>query len=97
MRDTDLMTADEIATDPIYREFLRPIGLGWTMGDMFQEPSGHTIIFDFIRKMDAGPFQQDDVDRLNALRPHLARAATMTSRHQFERINAAVQALEIDG
>ena len=97
MRDTDLMSEDEIATDPIYTEFLRPIGLGWTVGDMFQEPSGHTIIFDLIRRIDAGPFQQEDVDRLNALRPHLARAATMTSRLQFERINAAVQALELVG
>lgn len=97
MRDIDLMTEDEIARDPIYIEFLRPLGLGWTVGDMFQEPSGHTIIFDIIRETDRGPFEQMDVDRLNLLRPHLARAATMSSRLKFEKINAAVQALELVG
>lgn len=97
MRDIDLMTDEEIACDPIYTEFLHPLGLGWTVGDMIQEPSGHTIIFDIIRETAAGPFQMEDVDRLNALRPHLARAATMSSRLHFERINAAVRALELVG
>lgn len=97
MRDIDLMSEEEIARDPIYTEFLYPRGLGWTVGDMIQEPSGHTIIFDLIRTTAAGPFTRTDVDQLNALRPHLARAATMSSRLQFERINAAVQALELVG
>ncbi|CAN7683768.1 helix-turn-helix transcriptional regulator [Rhizobium sp. LjRoot30] len=97
MRDTDLMTMEEIEHDPIYTEFLHPRGLGWTVGDMFQEPSGHTIIFDILRQRDRGPFESIQVDRLNFLRPHLARAATMASRLEFERINAAVQALELAG
>lgn len=91
------MTQEEILDDPIYVEFLRPLGLGWTVGDMFQEPSGHTVIFDLLRNSAAGPFTQEHVDHLNMLRPHLARAATMSSRLQFERINAAVQALELVG
>lgn len=94
-RDIDLMTEDEIATDPIYTEFLHPLGLGWTVGDMIKEPSGHTIIFDVIRERTAGPFEKEHVARLNALRPHLARAATTSSRMHFERVNAAVRALEL--
>lgn len=97
LRDIDLMTEDELADDPIYNEFLRPRGLGWTVGDMFQEPAGHMVIFDLIRPTARGPFDTADVDRLNALRPHLARAAMMSSRLEFERINAAVQALELTG
>lgn len=97
MRDIDLMSVDELASDPIYNEFLRPRGLGWTVGDMFQEPSGHMIIFDILRPTANGPFETADVDRLNALRPHLARAATMSSRMEFARINAAIQALELTG
>lgn len=97
MRDTDLMSIEEIEHDPIYTEFLHPRGLGWTVGDMFQEPSGHTIIFDILRQRDRGPFERSQVDQLNLLRPHLARAATMASRLAFERINAAVQALELAG
>ncbi len=97
MRDVDLMTEEEIARDPIYTEFLHPLGLGWTVGDMFQEPSGHTIIFDIIRETAAGPFGTEHVERLNGLRPHLARAATISSRLHFEKINAAVSALELVG
>lgn len=97
MRDIDLMTEEEIAGDPIYTEFLHPLGLGWTVGDMIKEPSGHTLIFDIIRKRTAGPFDSHHVARLNELRPHLARAATTASRIHFERINAAVQALELVG
>lgn len=97
MRDVDLMSEEEILNDPIYVEFLRPRGLGWTVGDMFQEPSGHTIIFDLLGKSADGPFTTGQVEYLNMLRPHLARAATMSSRLQFERINAAVHALELVG
>lgn len=97
MRDIDLMTEEELAVDPIYNEFLRPRGLGWTIGDMFQEPSGHMVVFDIIRETARGPFHMADVDRLNDLRPHLARAAMMSSRLEFERINAAVEALELTG
>lgn len=97
MRDIDLMTIDEIASDPVYNEFLYPLGMGWTVGDMVQEPSGHTIIFDLIRWKDAGPFEAADVARLNSFRPHLSRAATISSRLAFERINAAMQALELTG
>lgn len=95
LRDIDLMSEEEIAVDPIYTDFLHPLGLGWTVGDMIREPSGHTIIFDLIRERAAGPFDREDVVRLNQLRPHLARAATTSSRIHFERINAAVQALEL--
>lgn len=96
-RDIDLMTQDELDADPIYNEFLRPRGLGWTVGDMVLEPSGHMIVFDLLRETDKGPFSEQDVALLNTLRPHLARAATMSSRLDFERINAAVQALELTG
>ncbi|MCJ8508223.1 hypothetical protein MUU53_09895 [Rhizobium lemnae] len=95
MRDVDLMTEEEIAVDPIYTQFLHPLGLGWTVGDMIKEPSGHTIIFDIIRERTAGPFEQKHVALLNTLRPHLARAATTSSRIHFEKINAAVRALEL--
>lgn len=95
MRDIDLMTEEEIETDPIYTDFLYPLGLGWTVGDMIREPSGHTIIFDIIRERSAGPFSIEHVTQLNELRPHLARAATTSSRIHFERINAAVHALEL--
>lgn len=97
MRDVDLMSAEEVRDDPIYNEFLRPLGLGWTMGDAIQEPSGHVIIFDIIRQADRGPFQQEHVARLNALRPDLARAALMSSRLAFRQAQTMAQTLSALG
>jgi DNA-binding CsgD family transcriptional regulator len=84
LRDQDLMSDDELAADRIYNEFLRPIGLGYTVGDMIVEPSGHVIIFDIIKRQDRGPFSLDDVAKLNMLKPDLARAALMSSRLAFQ-------------
>ncbi|MGV3551461.1 helix-turn-helix transcriptional regulator [Rhizobium sp.] len=97
LRDTDTMTADEIDADPIYNEFLRPLGLGWTMGDVIQEPSGHLIMFDILRRTDRGPFADADVDRLNALKPDLSRAALLTSRLSFQQARGITQTLSAVG
>jgi DNA-binding CsgD family transcriptional regulator len=96
MRDQDLMTDEEIANDPIYNEVMRPRGVGWTVGDIVLEPSGHMIIFDILRQVDRGPFRVEHVARLNALRPDLARAALMSSRLAFrdaENITKAMSAI----
>ncbi|WP_438749238.1 helix-turn-helix transcriptional regulator [Pararhizobium sp. O133] len=82
-RDIDVMTAQEIVDDPIYNAFLRPMGLGWSMGAVFQEPSGHTLIFDFIGRESDGPFSTERVDRLNSMKGDLARAALISSRLTF--------------
>jgi DNA-binding CsgD family transcriptional regulator len=84
LRDQDLMSDEELATDKIYDEFLRPLGLGYTVGDMIVEPSGHVIIFDILKQQDRGPFSLDDVAKLNVLKPDLARAALMSSRLAFQ-------------
>lgn len=82
-RDIDVMTAQEIIDDPIYNAFLRPMGLGWSMGAVFREPSGHTLIFDFIAREADGPFSNTHVDRLNSMKGDLARAALISSRLTF--------------
>ncbi len=84
LRDVDLMTAGEIDADPIYDAFLRPIGLGWTAGAIFQEPSGSTLIFDLLRKQEFGAFTSAEIARLNLLKSDLARASLMTTRLRFQ-------------
>jgi DNA-binding CsgD family transcriptional regulator len=97
LRDIDVMTEDELADDPIYNAFMRPIGLGWTMGDVFVEPSGHTVIFDIIRQTDRGPFSTEDIATLNALKPDLSRAALMASRLAFRQANTVTEAMSSVG
>jgi DNA-binding CsgD family transcriptional regulator len=97
IRDTDIMTAEELRTDPIYREFIYPNGLRWTTGCVIQEPSGHSIVFDLMRKESAEPFSDVDMARLNDLKSDLARAAFMTSRLAFEQAATVTSALAMVG
>jgi DNA-binding CsgD family transcriptional regulator len=95
--DTALMSEKEIEEDSIYNTFLRPLGLGWTAGDIIHEPSGHMIIFDIIRQSEKGPFTKADINRLNALRPDLARAALMSSRLAFQQAQSVARTLSLVG
>jgi DNA-binding CsgD family transcriptional regulator len=96
-RDTDLMTPEELETDPVYRAFIYPNGLKWTAGCAIQEPSGHSIVFDLMRQNTSEPFSDEDMARLNALKPDLARAALMTSRLAFQQADTVTSALSMVG
>ena len=97
VRDTDIMTDDELAADPVFKEFIYPSGLRWTAGCVIQEPSGHSIVFDLMRKATADPFSTADIARLNDLKPDLARAALMTSRLAFREAASVTSALSMVG
>lgn len=96
-RDTDIMTLEELEIDPVFREFIYPLGLRWTVGCVIQEPSGHSIVFDLMRKETASPFSDDDVARLNDLKSDIARAAFMTSRLAFREAQSVTSALSMVG
>lgn len=96
-RDTDIMSAEELAADAIYNTFLYPNGLKWAAGYVVQEPSGHSIIFDLMRRADHRPFSDADIARLNQLKPDLARAAFMTSRLAFREAASMASALAMVG
>ena len=85
LRDIDLCTLEELAADQLYRHFLHPHGLGWTVGTLVDTPTRDMVIFDFARRTDDGPFDLDQVAVLDALRPHLARAAFLSARFGLER------------
>lgn len=97
IRDIDVMTKKEIEEDPIYREFMRPIGLGWTAGDVVQEPSGHMLIVDLIRETAAGPFETEAIDIMNRLKPDISRAAWFASRLAFQEARNTVETLALIG
>ncbi len=96
-RDIDVMTAEEIAADPIYDAFLRPLGLGWSMGAVLPEPSGHTLIFDFIGWADSGPFPVAALNHVNSLKGDLARAALISSRMIFRQAQTIAATLSMIG
>ncbi|WP_333587474.1 helix-turn-helix transcriptional regulator [Phenylobacterium sp.] len=91
--EQDFWSADQIDGDPIYRDFFRPRGLGWSAGTGLQVPTGDSIVFSMERAFERGPFERQDVEALNDLRPHLARSALVSARLGLERARGMGDAL----
>ncbi len=72
---------------------MRPRGLGRGAATGIPFPSGDTLIFSIERAYARGPASRATLDRLDALRPHLARAALLAARLQLERARTAAAAL----
>lgn len=89
----DFWSEDEIDADPVYRDFFRPRGLGWSAGTGLQVPTGDNIVFSVERAFADGPVDSASVARLNAIRPHLARSALVSARLQLKRAQGATEAL----
>ena len=85
---------EEIANDPLYRDFLYPRGLGWGAGAFITPPTDDTVVFTIERRFDRGPFERSVLDQLDGLRPHLARAALISSRLAQERLRNATELME---
>jgi DNA-binding CsgD family transcriptional regulator len=56
-------------------------------------PTGENVIFVLSRRMERGPFERASADRLDQLRPHLARSVLISARLQLERARVAGEAL----
>lgn len=95
--EAERFTEEEYNTFPIYTELMRPLGYGFGAGTMLSVPSGDHLVFSVEKKRANGPVDNAGIAYLDSLRPHLARAAMMSSRLEFERITAAVEALELTG
>ena len=95
--DLDVFTFEEIERDRVYAEFYPPRNLGWAAGTMIPAPSGDTLIFSLERGFRLGPFEDNELLALDALRPHLARAALLSSRLDLQRARAMASALELVG
>ncbi|MGA0531769.1 helix-turn-helix transcriptional regulator [Hansschlegelia sp. KR7-227] len=93
VRDQDILTDEEIATDPMYVELLRPHGVGWGAGAVVNCPNGDAMVFSFERALELGPTELSTLSRLNELQPHLARAAAFSARIDLEKARARVSAL----
>jgi hypothetical protein len=93
LREYDIFTDDELANDPLYRNLLWPVGLGWGAGTAVRLPTGDELYISIERRRSLGPVEATAVEHLDALRPHLARTALMSARLQLERARAATTTL----
>jgi DNA-binding CsgD family transcriptional regulator len=95
--EADLYPANDTAKDPFYRDILYPRGLGHAAGTVLAAPTGDRVVISLEREFDRGPIDLRTLSILNGMRPHLARAATVSARLQLERARATTQALEAMG
>src|SRR4051794_41149894 len=93
LRDVDLCSPAELEAEPIYRDNWRKIGLGWGAATAFALPTGEALSIVLSRTVAQGPADPATIQRLDMLRPHLARTAVMAARLHLERAKAASQAL----
>jgi DNA-binding CsgD family transcriptional regulator len=97
LTDLDVFTPDELDQEPIYRDFWRPLGVGWVVGTLIPIPTGENMAFVITRLLNRGPVERTIVQKLDELRPHLARSALMSARLQLERARVASETLAVIG
>lgn len=97
LRDTDVLSTKEREEDALYKEFLYPQDLGSGVATLIRNPTGENIIFHAERSYRRGAISNDTVQRLDELRPHLARSALLSSRLGLERVVTMTKALELVG
>ena len=90
------LTASELEHDPVALGF-REAGLGWQLCLGLHMPSDEVVAYTIERQLSRGPSQPQDIARLNALRPDLARSGLLAARLGLERARGMVDALNAIG
>lgn len=88
----DLMTPEQLARDFSHR-LLDRFGLSWQIATSLPMPTGETLAFTFERRKEHDRPDAASIARLEAMRPHLARAGLVANRLGLERARAALAAL----
>lgn len=91
--ENDYWSKEEFETNPIYKDFFRPRGLGCSAGTGLVLPTGDHIVFSVERTLDRGPMEKPFVAQLNGLRPHLARSALIAARLGLKSATGASEVL----
>jgi hypothetical protein len=93
LTDVDIFTPDELDREPVYRDVWRPLGTGWSVGTALPIPTGEYVTFVLTRRTERGPVECEFVQKLDALRPHLARSVLLSARFQLDRARMASETL----
>jgi len=96
-REVDIMSGEEFDEDPIRHAFLLPYGMEWEAGWAFQEPTGHIVVISMMRAKGLTHFSDEQLARLNLLKPDIARAAYMSSRLAFSEARSMTETLSLLG
>lgn len=96
LTDSHLHSEEELRTLPMYTEFLNPRGAAAGAGTLIQgaRDDGMVIAIEAFSSHEAS---REAVPELDKLRPHLARAAVLSSQIQNERAAMVIGAFEAVG
>lgn len=89
----DFLSGAEIERDPV-RARLRELGLDSGLCTAIPLPGGEIVTFIYLRPAAKTSYRASEVDRLNRMRPHLARASLMAARLGLEEVRNTVAVLE---
>jgi DNA-binding CsgD family transcriptional regulator len=95
--DFDVFSEEEMRTQPVFAELMRPLGFGNGIATAVDITGGDSVIFHMERGIEKGRYGDDIVGRLDRLRPHLARAAMISARLSLQRARTAVETLSALG
>lgn len=85
--DHDDFSPAEIARDPYYQEYLRPLGVGWHAAARLPGVDGDDVVISFKRPPHRGAFERAELERLDGMLPQLrsaARHAQVIAHSRFE-------------
>jgi DNA-binding CsgD family transcriptional regulator len=95
--DFDAMLTPEERENDLVNQHYRSLGIGSHLGTSIAMPSGELVIFVHQRWLADGPYERDEIHRLDQLRPHLSRASLMALKLGLERARGAVVSMEVMG
>jgi DNA-binding CsgD family transcriptional regulator len=107
LRESDLFSPEELDTLPFNVDFINRMGFRWVAGTFIGESRGMLTAFVAERKAKAEPFGSEEVAVIEALNPHMRRAAEIASRlgeaknagmlDAFEELGCAAILLDFSG
>ncbi|MGJ0509603.1 MAG: helix-turn-helix transcriptional regulator [Methylocystis sp.] len=95
--EQEAFTEQEWLRDTIMTEWCEPLGLHHCAATAIPVPTGDLVVVQFNRRIGKEPFERKDIARLDAFRPHLARAGLLAARWRLQRLRAAAEALALIG
>ncbi len=92
-----LFANEEYLADPLMTEWGAAAGLHHAAATAIHVPTGDLVVVQVNRRTGQPQFGHEDIHRLDAFRPHLARAGLLAARWRLQRLRAAAEALAMIG
>ncbi len=80
--ESELFGEDEIASDPLRQDFCRSYGMGAFAVQLVTPMPNFVVAFSVMRALDRGAFERGELDTLNLLGKHAARALLVSTSVQ---------------